>query len=326
MNHVYGPVPSRRLGQSLGIDPVPLKTCNWNCVYCQLGRTVPLTNERREYYSREVILDEVKSSLAAHSSDEIDWITIVGSGEPTLHSGIGSLIRGIKSITDLPLAVITNGALLHFKEVREELSAADAVMPSLDAGTQILYRQINRPHPDIPFKHHLRGLIEFRKAFKGKLWVEVMLVFGLNDDPESLRAINNAVQEIRPDEVHINIPTRPPVESWVQPPDEEGLLRARAILGKNAHIVHPASGSFDLSGFESIDEAVISIITRHPMREDELINALKHWTRGDVYKELAQLEDSGQARFIERFGARFWTTALSRFPDGNQRRTTTPDE
>src|SRR3972149_1969672 len=135
MKYVFGPVPSRRLGQSLGIDTIPLKTCNWNCVYCQLGRTVPLINERRNYVLPEAILAEVQVALAAHRPGEIDWITFVGWGEPTLHVSIGLLIRQVKALTDLPVAVITNGALLYLPDVRAELIAADAVPPTLDAGT-----------------------------------------------------------------------------------------------------------------------------------------------------------------------------------------------
>jgi len=173
MKYIFGPVPSRRLGQSLGIDTIPLKTCNWNCVYCQLGRSIPLTNERRECFPREEILAEAKSALTAHPPGEIDWITLVGSGEPTLHTGIGWLIRQVKELTTIPVAVITNGALLYLPEIRAELSEADAVLPTLDAGSAALYRKINRPHPKVTFKRHLQGLIDFRKEYRGKLWVEV---------------------------------------------------------------------------------------------------------------------------------------------------------
>ena len=147
MAYVFGPVPSRRLGQSLGVDTIPLKTCNWNCVYCQLGRSEPLINERREYVPREIIMAEVKETLQNHRPGEIDWVTFVGSGEPTLHSGIGWLIRQVKAFTDIPVAVITNGSLLYLPAVREELAPADAVLPTLDAGSAQLYRQINRPYP-----------------------------------------------------------------------------------------------------------------------------------------------------------------------------------
>lgn len=325
MKFVYGPVPSRRLGQSLGIDPIPLKTCNWNCVYCQLGRTMPLTNERQEHFPRTDILAEVKDSLGAHQDGEIDWITFVGSGEPTLHTGIGWLIREVKNISDLPVAVITNGALLYLPEVRQELLAADAVLPSLDAGKTWLYRKINRPHPDISFERLLNSMVAFRGEYLGKLWVETMLVHGLNDSEIALNDIAAALQLIHPDEVHINLPTRPPVETWVQPPDEEGLLRAVAILGEIAHIVHPINGTFDLSGFDSLVDAVIGIITRHPMREDELLNTLGYWSPDQVNSTLTELEESGQAQVVERYGVRFWSAAFAHFPSESKSQHTVPD-
>jgi len=315
MKFVFGPVPSRRLGQSLGIDPVPLKTCNWNCVYCQLGRTIPLTNERREYIPREEIIAEVNQALTSHQPGEIDWVTLVGSGETTLHSSIGWLIRQVKMLTHLPVAVITNGSLLYLPEIRSELSPADAVLPSLDAGNATLYRKINRPHPEVSFKRLVEGLVAFRKEYLGKLWVEVMLVKGLNDTETALKEIAAALKSIQPDEVHILQPTRPPVETWVQPPDEEGLLRARAILGDIARVIHPASGSFDLSGAESLVDAVVGIITRHPMCEDELIETLKHFSPGEVSATLTELEKCGKAQVVKRFGTRFWSASPAHYPD-----------
>ncbi len=315
MKYVFGPVPSRRLGQSLGIDPVPLKTCNWNCVYCQLGRTIPLTNGRREYFPRQEIIAEVKQALTSHRPGEIDWVTFVGSGETTLHSSIGWLIRQVKLLTHLPIAVITNGSLLYLPEVRAELSPADAVLPSLDAGNPTLYRRINRPHPEVNFQRLVNGLLEFRKEYQGKLWIEVMLVRGLNDTEVALKQIAIELTLIHPDEIHILQPTRPPVEPWVQPPDDEGLLRARAILGDIARVIHPASGSFDLSGAGSLVDAVVGIITRHPMREDELVQAMERWSPGEVDAALKDLESSGQAQVIERYGCRFWSAASAHYPD-----------
>lgn len=315
MKYVYGPVPSRRLGQSLGIDTIPLKTCNWNCVYCQLGRTVPLINERKEYYPSEEILAEVKAALAGHQPGEIDWVTFVGSGEPTLHSGIGWLILEVKLLTDLPIAVITNGSLFYLPDVRRDLAWADVVMPSLDAGTADLYRQINRPHPEATFERLVDGLIAFQQEYSGKIWIEVMLVQGLNDTEAALQDIAAVLRRIQPDEVHINLPTRPPVETWVRPSDEEGLMRARAILGDIATVVHPAEGSFDLSGCDAAVDAIIGIITRHPMRQEELERTLARWTQGHVHEALADLEAGGQAQVVERFGTRFWSAAPSRYPD-----------
>jgi wyosine [tRNA(Phe)-imidazoG37] synthetase (radical SAM superfamily) len=313
METVYGPVPSRRLGQSLGIDPIPLKTCNWNCVYCQLGRSVPLTNERREYLPRETILAEVERALAAHQPGEIDWVTFVGSGEPTLHAGIGWLIREVKRLTTLPVAVLTNGSLLYLPEVREALGAADAVLPTLDAGSAALYRRINRPWPTLTFDRLCDGLIAFRREYRGRLWLEVMLIRGVNDDEVALTAIRDMVVRIAPDEVHLNLPTRPPAEPWVAPPDEEGLMRAVGILGPIAHVVHPAEGSFDLSGADSVVDGVVGIITRHPMREDQVRRAAARWAPEQVDRALAELAASGRAQVVERYGTRFWTASGARY-------------
>jgi len=324
MNLVFGPVPSRRLGQSLGIDPIPLKTCNWNCVYCQLGRSTPLINERQNYFVPEVILAQVQTALAVHRPGEIDWITFVGSGEPTLHASIGLLIRQVKTLTDLPVAVITNGSLLHLPQVREELSAADAVLPTLDAGNAQLYRKINRPWPELTFEQLMDGLVAFRQEYQGRLWVEVMLVKGLNDTEDALRGIAVALRRIEPDQVHINLPIRPPAEPWVQPPDEAGLMRATAILGNIAQVVHPARGIFDLSGHNTLVDAIVSIITRHPMREDELVRALERWTPGQVEEALQALIASGQAQRVERHGARFWSTVDSHYPECTRSRSAVP--
>lgn len=315
MNHVFGPVPSRRLGQSLGIDPVPLKTCNWNCVYCQLGRSRPLVNHRKDYFPPDQIVKEVDLALKSHEPGEIDWITFVGSGETALHASIGWMIRQVKSLSDLPVAVITNGSLLYLEEVRRELLTADAVLPSLDAGNPNLYKKINRPHPAVTFQRLVDGLVAFRREYQGKLWVEVMLVHDLNDTEHALREIAAIMQAIQPNEVHILQPTRPPAEPWVQPPDEEGLLRARAILGDIANIIHPATGSFDLSSEENLVDAVIGIITRHPMREEELLNTLEFWSPGEVVQTLSDLKNSGRARTLERYGVRFWAASPSYYPN-----------
>jgi wyosine [tRNA(Phe)-imidazoG37] synthetase (radical SAM superfamily) len=257
---------------------------------------------------------EIEEALAAHDPGEIDWLTFVGSGEPTLHESMGWMIRKVKSFTSLPVAVITNGALLHLPTVREELSSADAVLPSLDAGTAGLYRKINRPHPAVPFEQHLSGLIAFSREYEGILWPEIMLVRGVNDTEEALRDLAEAFRQIAPDEVHLNLPARPPVEAWVQPPDEEGLMRATAIIGDAAHIVHPIEGIFDLSGFENVVDALMGIISRHPMREIELHRTLTLWAPGEVTEALTTLKGSGRAQMIERYGVRFWSTASAHFP------------
>ena len=318
MSICFGPVPSRRLGQSLGIDTIPLKTCNWNCVYCQLGRTVPLTNKRREYIPRIDVLEEVALVLSDHEPGDIDWVTFVGSGEPTLHTGLGWLIRQVKRLTSLPVAVITNGALLHLPDVRHDLLAADAVMPSLDAGDAELYLRLNRPHPEVTFERYVAGLIEFGRVYPGHLWVEVMLLQGLNDSETALQDIATILRQVAPDEIHINLPTRPPVETWVEPADDEGLLRAHAILGDVARVLHPAQGTYDLTGHATIIDAVVAVITRHPMSETDLRAAIGQAAPGQADEVLAELAASDQAQVVDRFGVRFWTASPSHFPTQEQ--------
>jgi wyosine [tRNA(Phe)-imidazoG37] synthetase (radical SAM superfamily) len=316
MKHVFGPVPSRRLGRSLGIDPIPFKTCNWNCVYCQLGRSTPMIRERRDWFPPDEIVAEVKEALAAHRPGEIDWVTFVGSGEPTLHASLGRMIRDIKALTTIPVAVITNGSLLYLAEVRQELAAADAVLPTLDAGTEILYRKINRPWPELTFERLVNGLIAFRLEYHGKLWVEVMLLNGINDTEEALRDLAVVLGRIGPDEVHLSLPIRPPAEPWVRPAGAEGLARAQAILGTVAHVLAPVEGTFDLSGYDNVVDAVVAVITRHPMLEDELIQTLSRWTPGEVERALGELAAGGRAQVVLRYGRRFWCSAGGKYARG----------
>ncbi len=314
MKYVFGPVPSRRLGQSLGIDTIPLKTCNWNCVYCQLGRTQPVIHKRAEYIPRADILAEVGQALAARKPGEIDWVTFVGSGEPTLHASIGWMIEQVKALTEIPVAVITNGSLLYEPQMWRDLVAVDAVLPTLDAGTPELYRRINRPHPEATFERLVTGLVDFRHQYSGRLWVEVMLISGLNDTEQALRDIASILHRVEPDEIHISLPTRPPAETWVQPSDDEGVLRALAILGEVAQVLHPAAGSFDVSGAENLADAVLGIITRHPMRQEELERTLQQAAPGQGDDVLVELEQSGRAQVVERYGVRFWSAAPSHYP------------
>lgn len=308
MKYVFGPVPSRRLGKSLGIDPIPLKTCNWNCVYCQLGRTQPLTNIRCEYTLRSEILAELEHVLQESQPHEIDWVTFVGSGEPTLHIGLGWMIQQAKEMTSLPVAVITNGALLYLPEIRDELMGADAVMPSLDAGNSQLYKQINRPWPKLTFQRHVDGLISFRKVYSGKYWVEVMLIQGLNDTAEALAEIAVLLKQIQPDQVHINLPIRPPAESWVYPTSEASTTRASTILGKVAIIVPSSQGSLGIKQYDELAESLVGILTRHPMQEDDLIAGLGGYSREKIHETLMDLERLGRVQRVKRYGVRFWSS------------------
>lgn len=318
MKYIFGPVPSRRLGQSLGIDPVILKTCNWNCVYCQLGRTIPLNNQRKEYIPTQEIFSQLKQALEDHQKGGIDWITFVGSGETMLASNVGILIERIKQITKIPIAVITNGSLLYLPEVRQELLLADAVLPSLDAGNAKLYKKINRPHPQVTFNRLVNGLKLFRQEYQGKLWIEVMLMKDVNDSAETLTEIASHLKDIQPDEVHILLPTRPPVEPWVRPADQEGIQRARAIFGPIARVVNTMDGVFELAENENLVDAVVDIITRHPMKETEIIEALKKQPQIDIKQALNLLETSGKAQVVERYGERYWSALSGFYPENSK--------
>jgi wyosine [tRNA(Phe)-imidazoG37] synthetase (radical SAM superfamily) len=315
MKHIFGPVPSRRLGRSLGIDPLPLKTCNFNCVYCQLGRTSPLQRKRRAFFNISDMVAEIASTLARRGADSIDWITFVGSGETTLFSRLGSLIRYVKSLSNLPVAVITNGSLLHLPRVRHELCAADAVLPSLDAGSEALYTKINRPHRDFRFDQHVKGLIDFRGEFKGSLWVEVMLLGGVNDSPSDLDDISKILECVGPDEIHVSTPTRPPAEPWVRPPGPESLERAALVFGSVARVLQPIDVDVECVNDEELAATVLAIVLRHPMQENELVRNLACWAPVRVLESLATLAAAGRIRKIERHGELFWCAARARFPD-----------
>ena len=315
MKYIFGPVPSRRLGKSLGVDTIPLKTCNWNCVYCQLGRSRPVVHERKDYYPPEDILQEIHETLAKVENGEIDWLTFVGSGEPTLHASIGWLIQKAKGITEIPIAVITNGSFLYDATVRHDLSTADAVLPTLDAGTPELYKKINRPHPEASHKRLVNGLVTFRDEYHGKLWVEVMLIRNLNDSEQALQDLEKVMQQIQPDKIHITLPERPPAETWVEPADEEGIMRAQAILGEAAEVAHPAVGTFTIQTKGSLKESILSIITRHPMRKEDLAGILSDQPLNAIGKALFALESEKQARAVERYGVDFWSASPAYFPD-----------
>lgn len=316
MKYVFGPVPSRRLGRSLGIDPIPLKTCNWNCVYCQLGRTSPPTNQRRDYAPQEEIIAEVRSTLARTPPGQIDWLTFVGSGEPTLHAGLGDMIRRLKSCSSIPLAVITNGSLLFQPEIRRALAQADLVMPSLDAGSERLYRMLDRPLPGLGFNRFVDGLVAFRRGFPGRLWIEVMLIQGRNDSAAALEDLAQVLERIGPDEVHLNLPVRPPAEPWVAAPAGDGLQRALAILGKVARLVQPTGVEVDLAPDEDVADAVLGMIARHPMSEDELVQSLTGSSAREVADVLGRLAASGKTHCVRRHGKSFWTDASGRYGAG----------
>lgn len=307
MKYVFGPVSSKRLGQSLGVDLLAPKSCTWNCIYCQLGRSNRFVTERSEFFPRQEILDEIVEALG--SATAIDWITFVGSGETTLYKGIGWLIHEVKQRTAIPVAVITNGSLLHLPEVRAELLEADAVLPSLNAGSEELYNRIDRPAEGFGFRQHLDGLRQFRKEFSGKLWVEVMLIAGLNDSDEALQDLAVELAHIHPDTVHLVVPTRPAPENIVSMPDDASIRRAVFILSQAAPVVHPVKGSMNLTGAADLLDAVTAIATRHPVQERELETALLDCFPGDpdaVRQSMDSMFASGRFDRVAQGSELYW--------------------
>jgi wyosine [tRNA(Phe)-imidazoG37] synthetase (radical SAM superfamily) len=318
---VFGPLPTRRLGWSLGIDTVPAKTCNWNCVYCQLGRTHPLTNTRRDFVSHATIIEEVRRRLAERGPKALDWITFVASGEGMLHRGLGDLIRTVKRVGDRPVAVITNGSLLARADVRAELAAADAVLPTLDAGNAELFRRINRPHRALTFEQHVAGLQAFANMpRRGRIWIEVMLVAGLNDSDAALQKLATVLHEIAPDEVHLTLPTRCPVEEWVRPPPPEGVRRAEALLGAVGKL-DVSSRADDVFGKQaSTPDELVSIVTRHPLSRADLRRVLPQWPDERIEVLVTSLRAEGRIQLVRRGGETFVAAACLRYPAAARRK------
>jgi wyosine [tRNA(Phe)-imidazoG37] synthetase (radical SAM superfamily) len=239
MKYIYGPVKSRRLGVSLGVSLTPYKVCNLDCVYCQLGRTKEQSTQRTEYVKIEEVLGEFKSWLQ-HNPDkaaELDFVTLSGLGEPTLNINIGYLIGQIRQLCNAHIAVITNSTLLKDPQVRLEVCAADLIVPSLDAVRQDVFEKIDRPAAGIKTDEVIDGLVALRKEFHGKIWLEVMLVDGLNDTLPQMKELKEVIERINPDKIQLNSPVRSTAESGVLPVEKKKLEKFQDMLGEKAQIV-----------------------------------------------------------------------------------------
>lgn len=298
MQYIYGPVPSRRLGLSLGISPIPKKTCNYSCIYCQLGRTNHLTNTRSMFFPVEEILAEFEEILK--SAVDFDVVTIVGEGEPTLYLGIGELISEIKKRTDKPVAVITNGALFYDPDLRTELYNADIVLPTLDVYDEESFKKINRPHGRIRFGQINYGLKVFSEEYQGQLWIEIMLISDVNDDDESLKKYSETLKKLKYNRVYINTPVRPPAEPYVKAVDHEKMNHAIDILGGISIDLLESQGFHS----ETTDhaEAIMSIIKRHPMNQFEIEGFLNLRGCNDIAAILNDLKQDNKVVSINYKG------------------------
>lgn len=296
--YVFGPVPSRRLGRSLGVSPIPEKTCNYSCIYCQLGRTDRMTNQRAMFFPVEEILAELHQVLA----DQVpfDVVTVVGEGEPTLYAGLGELLDGIHGMTEKAAAVITNGALLSDPQVRHELMKADIVLPSLDAPDAETFHTIDRPYGRLEYDEVCHGLELFCKEFPGQIWLEIMLVQGRNDDDASLERFAQRLSRLRYDRLYINTPVRPPAEPGVFPSEPRQIQRAVEKLG-GISIDMLSSGSF-FSDVPDDYEAILSIIRRHPMNHFEILGFLESRKAPDKEKVFQRLAADPQVQAVQYKG------------------------
>ncbi|MBN1904295.1 MAG: radical SAM protein [Deltaproteobacteria bacterium] len=271
MARIFGPVPSRRLGLSLGIDLVPCKTCSYNCIYCEVGRTTNLITEPSSFIN---IAETIKELEDVISKSPPDVITLAGSGEPTLNLDIGALISEIKKITKIPLTLLTNGSLLWKEEVRERCRGVDIILPTLSSVFKKTHDMIHRPHPGLDLDRIIQGLKETRKLFKRGYYLEVVLLKGINDSEEELSGLKKVIWDIAPDRVQLNTVVRPPAETSALPLTQERLEEIKAYFGGNTEIVAPSPikgrGNISDSGAERIFE----MVKRRPVTIDDISNAL----------------------------------------------------
>jgi len=309
--HVYGPVPSRRLGRSLGIDLVPLKTCPYDCVYCQLGRTTNKTIERKEYVAVDDILAELETKLAVVPAP--DYISLAGSGEPTLNLCIGDLIGKIKSLTDIPVAVLTNGSLLWMSEVQDALMASDLVLPSLDAGDDYLFRYVNRPHGDISFERMVDGIAAFTKRFTGEVWLEVLLLGGVTGIPAEVGKIASIIRRIKPARVQLNTVSRPPAEEFAFTISTDQMLALRNFFPGEVDIISESKqdGAHITTFAEAKDVDILALLSRRPCTFEDVAGGLGiHVT--EALKRLEALIAAGKVNTVVTGGRSFYICDVRR--------------
>ena len=315
MEIAFGPVPSRRLGRSLGVNNIPPKHCSYSCIYCQLGRTRWLEATRRSFYDWRSIFDAVKSKVEKVSLENIDYVTFVPDGEPTLDINLGKEIQQIKENINANIAVITNGSLLWMEDVRNDLFNADWVSVKIDAVSNEIYKKIDRPHPSLDLNSVLNGVLEFASSYSGTLVTETMLVAGVNDSVEELDSIAGFIGKVDPTIAYIAVPTRPPAEPWVSPPSEKTILIAYNIftdhLGDKVELlIGFEGGEFNIDPEKPI-ESILGIISVHPMRIDVLEKLLEEKSLNPK-TILEEIESCGDALIVEYRGKAFLVRRLNR--------------
>jgi wyosine [tRNA(Phe)-imidazoG37] synthetase (radical SAM superfamily) len=303
--YLFGPVPSRRFGRSLGVDLTPYKTCTQDCVFCQLGRTTDLTVSRGEYAPVEKVIAELGEWLK--NGGKADHITLGGSGEPTLHSRFQDVIRFAKENSAIKTVLLTNGSLLHIPEVRSAASLAHIVKVSLSAWDQRSYGWINRPHPSIKFKQLVEGLKIFRGQFAGELWMEVFLVWGTNSTPSDVSRIAVLAEEIGPDRIQLNTVIRPPSEDFVDAVPKEHIMSLCSLFRPTAEIIADFNAERDVA-LEATKETVLAILQRRPCTADQIAKAFGMHLN-EVSKYLGSLKKDGQIREERKSGDIYYSSS-----------------
>jgi len=293
--YIFGPVPSRRLGRSLGVDLVPYKTCSYDCIYCQLGRTTNKTMQRKEW----VPIDCVIKQLAGKLNSKPDYITLSGAGEPTLYSRLEELIFKIKEITDVPVAVLTNGSLLWIPEVRNSLKLADLVIPSLDAGSPQKFQYVNRPHKDITFNKMLEGLVKFRQEYSGQYWLETLILAGVTTTETEINAMKTCISSIHPDKVQVNTVTRPPVEDFAEQVPQNQLQAIAKKLYEKAEVIADYKAVHKQQEFSARREDVLVLLRRRPCSIEDIAEGLG-LHRNEVIKYLEELSFESKIEVIPK--------------------------
>lgn len=288
--YLYGPVPSRRLGRSLGVDVVPHKVCSYDCIYCQLGRTTKLITKPERLVSAADVVREIEQWLK--SGGTADYITFAGSGEPTLNVELGEMIRATKRLTSIPLAVITNGSLLGLPDVFDAVSMADVLLPSLDAGTEQAFAAVNRPAQGVSFIGMRAGLVRTAQDFAKGIWLEVMLVEGVNDSESELRAISEIARRICPDKLQVNTVERPSRSGDARRVPDETLHRACAVLWPRAEIIAGAEVAGAESQWQELEDELLRMLSRRPCTLSDIVAASGHHAH-EISKHLRRLVADG---------------------------------
>jgi wyosine [tRNA(Phe)-imidazoG37] synthetase (radical SAM superfamily) len=291
--YVFGPVPSRRLGFSLGVDIIPPKYCCFDCIYCQIGKTTRVEMTRKSFIDPHIIIEEITN--AVNKAERIDYITFSGSGEPTLNTDLGTMIEEVKKTTDIPAAVITNGALLYLNDVRKDLMLADVVLPSLDAVSEDIFRYINRPHSLIEIDTIIRGLKLLRNEYQGKIWLEIMLIKDVNDTREELKKFKEIVSELKVDKLQLNTVTRPPTEESAGRLTNDDLEKICEYLGEPCEIICNFEKSVTKSNKEDWSQKILEILQRRSLTLDDIVK-ITGISFTKAKSRLQMLEDEGQIK------------------------------